>query len=188
MDERFNGEYRTQYEALAADACGSCGSFPYECTSPPPLACHSRTKLLAFLSERGFTPIRIPPARIPCSYSSMRRSRMPHFVSAPINAPARPTAPAAVRAIAMGPAAKTPNTGTSKRVLTPASAGAIMPIVPPAALSVARLLGHEHVDVGVRITQPSCRPISTLGTFLWEQRPITARFGKNSSKIGCLRL
>ncbi|MEA3105869.1 MAG: hypothetical protein QOI88_474 [Gammaproteobacteria bacterium] len=104
----------------------------YECTSSPPLACHSRTKLLASSSERGFTPIRIPPARIPRSYSSMRRSGMPHFVSAPIKAPARPTAPAAVSATAMGPAAKTPKTGTSKSAPTPASAGAIVPIVPPA--------------------------------------------------------
>src|SRR5882757_5248700 len=39
-------------------------------------------------------------------------------------------------------------------------------VVPGGEVSVARLLGHEHVDVGVLIAQPSCRSISTLGTFL----------------------
>src|ERR1700737_1823704 len=39
-------------------------------------------------------------------------------------------------------------------------------VVPWGEVSVARLLGHEHVDVRVLIAQPSCRSISTLGTFL----------------------
>src|ERR1700730_1205663 len=39
-------------------------------------------------------------------------------------------------------------------------------VVPGGEVSVARLLGHEHVDVRVLIAQPSCRSISTLGTFL----------------------
>src|SRR5882757_7512245 len=61
-----------------ADSPTSQGTLAYECTSSPPLACHSRTKLLASSSEHGLTPIRIPPARIPCSYSSMRPLGMPH--------------------------------------------------------------------------------------------------------------
>src|SRR4030081_1888383 len=39
-------------------------------------------------------------------------------------------------------------------------------VVPRGEVSVARLLGHEYVDIRVLIAQPSCRSISTLGTFL----------------------
>src|ERR1700682_5008445 len=45
------------YCASGRDTWDSKHVLAYECTSSPPLACHSRTKLLAYLSERGFTPI-----------------------------------------------------------------------------------------------------------------------------------